>query len=220
MALTGCGGPAPQEQPAAAPSTEPRKIYQVVGGQQFATEAERDAYLQSTETARRERELIRFERYRQERIASDLGALQEQRRLQAARIAEEQAQSLRQSAGRARTAAETARRSEDVAETQTRQSRNAIAASALQRQADLAERAEARALHNARVAETQADAAERAARLAEQQARMLDRPGAQPPWKRLIRYRKTGEGLSDFRRRVVQAITKAQTEGGQVQDYL
>ena len=40
------------------------------------------------------------------------------------------------------------------------------------------------------------------------------------PWQRLIRYRGADEPLSDFRRRVVDAIRTAQETGGRVEDHL
>ena len=103
--LTGCAERSEVADPV-MPADRENPIFRTLDGKRFATEAARTEYLQNTEEARRERELIALERTRQERIATDLGALQRQRARQRANAAlaeaeaaEREADQLRRIAG-------------------------------------------------------------------------------------------------------------------------
>ena len=182
--MSGCYG---ADVPAREPDARVKQpFYQTVDGKRFATEAERSAYLQNTAEARRERELIALEQTRQERIATDLGALQRQR------------QRLRADAALAE--AEAADRE----------------ATQLRRETGFQDRDSAAILE----AERREDEARRAEKLARQRAGAEPFQAGRAPWQRLIRYRRDGEALPAFRRRVVAAIGKARRSGAQVEDYL
>lgn len=210
-ALTACASQ-PLPVPTDAAAQEQARVFRTLDGREFATEAERSAYLRNTDLARRERELIALERQRQQRLVNDLGYLQAERRAARAEYDDRRAAAVELSAALA--AAEAARREGRAIDRSAGEARTRTEREAFRQARDRAERAEDRAEDLARQAR---DRAAGEGRQSQRDRRTGDNP---PPWQRLERYRREGEPLPDFRRRVVGAIESAKRDGGQVGDYL
>lgn len=158
--------------------------------------------------------------FRQGRGVQNLGPLLETQHLRRAEQADRDARDAELAAARARARRAEAIRRDRQLERTARQNLSAIQREIIGHQEDRAERAIRDAEAAQRDADRLATQARRRARLERLLAEDAARAQDTPPWKRLIRFRRETEPLPDFRRRVVNAIRRASTEGGSVQDYL